>query len=179
MLSHFTIPDGTQFRIGNQLQLGMDKAKQEDVATLLQDTEEKVRVQYECVDCKTLLTTKKKLEQHQDRSSTCTVGTEPRKVSCFLLPCGRMCPYEILVQAPDVNEDDSIFDECEHLPDLYDNTKQKVASMLEPYLAPSDAMELWPEVLNNLVLRQEDFGRSTEQTLSAVLEASKSCSWHN
>ena len=40
MSNHFIIPDGTQFRIGNQLQLGMDKAKQEDVATLLQDTEE-------------------------------------------------------------------------------------------------------------------------------------------
>ena len=35
MSNHFIIPEGTQFRIGNQLQLGMDKAKQEDVETLM------------------------------------------------------------------------------------------------------------------------------------------------
>ena len=35
MSKHYTIPDGTQFRIGNQLQLGMEHAKQENVATLM------------------------------------------------------------------------------------------------------------------------------------------------
>ena len=35
MSKHFIIPDGTQFRIGNQLQLGMDHAKHEDVRTLM------------------------------------------------------------------------------------------------------------------------------------------------
>ena len=88
----------------------MDHAKQENVATLLQGTEERPRLQYECVDCKTLLATKKKIQEHQARSSTCTVDTEPREVPCFLLPCGRSCPYEILVQAPELNQEDSMFD---------------------------------------------------------------------
>ena len=35
MSKHFIIPNGTQFRIGNQLQLGMEHAKQENVATLM------------------------------------------------------------------------------------------------------------------------------------------------
>ena len=65
MSKHYTIPDGTSFRIGNQLQLGMEHAKQENVATLLQGTEERARMLYECVDCKTLIDTKKKIEEHQ------------------------------------------------------------------------------------------------------------------
>ena len=64
MSKHYTIPDGTSFRISNQLKLGMDHAKQENVATLLQGTEERPRLQYECVDCKTLLATKKKIQEH-------------------------------------------------------------------------------------------------------------------
>ena len=55
MSKHFIIPNGTQFRIGKQLQLGMDHAKQENVATLLQGSEEIARMRYECVDCKTLM----------------------------------------------------------------------------------------------------------------------------
>ena len=175
MSKHYTIPDGTSFRIGNQLQLGMEHAKQENVATLLQGTEERARMLYECVDCKTLIDTKKKIQEHQARSITCIVGTEPREVPSFLLPCGRICPYEILVQAPELNQEDSMFDYGEHLPDLFDHKKEDVSTQLEPYLAPSDAMELWPEVLHNLVLRQEDFGRSTKDTLTAVLDASVSC----
>ena len=88
MSKHFIIPNGTQFRIGNQLQLGMEHAKQENVATLLQGTEEIARLRYECVDCKTLMKSKKQIEEHQARSSTCIVGTEPREVPCFLLPNG-------------------------------------------------------------------------------------------
>ena len=88
MSKHYTIPNGTSFRISNQLKLGMDHAKQENVATLLQGTEERPRLLYECVDCKTLLATKKKIQEHQARSSTCTVDTEPREVPCFLLPFG-------------------------------------------------------------------------------------------